>query len=512
MAKRVREPSLPDGELARLAFHGAAGEVTGSCFLLRTRAARVLFECGMFQGGRDEERRNRRPFPFDPRTLDAAVLTHAHVDHSGLLPKLVRDGFRGAVHATAPTRDLLGVLLRDSAHIHELEARRATRRALRRGRRPVEPLTTVEDAERALERVEDAPLLEWVDVAAGVRVRFRRAGHILGSASVEVRVREGTVERSIAISGDVGRAVEPLLRDPDPPEEADLALLESTYGDRDHRDVAATLDELAEILADPACGRGNTIVPVFAVGRAQEVLYRIAELERAGRIPARPVYLDSPMAIRVSELYLRHAACFEQEVLAALRAGELPLEPRRLALCRTPEESMALNGQSGAIVLAGSGMCEAGRVVHHLKHNLWRPESRVLMVGFQARGTTGRALVDGARRVRVLGEPIAVRARVHTLGGFSAHAGQSELAAWAEGLRSSGAAFALVHGEPEKRAALAELLRARGARDVREPGPGDEVALLSRGGRVAWPERPGPQPRARSRRSRTAGHSSRTIE
>jgi metallo-beta-lactamase family protein len=465
-------------EVGRLTFLGAAGEVTGSMFLLETPRARVLFDCGMCQGEVHSRVQNQRPFPFDPRGLDALVLTHAHIDHSGLVPKLVADGYAGKVHATEPTGDLLGILLRDSAFIHEQDTKAENRRRLRRGKPPVEPLYRVVDAERALTRLALHAFDRDVEVADGVSVRFHRAGHILGAASVACTVREGGVTRTLVVSGDVGRREEPLLLPPEPPESADLVLLESTYGDRDHRAYAETIEELAQALRAATRDDGNVLVPVFAVGRAQEILHAIGELEAAGRIPVLPVFLDSPMAIRTTELYPRHADCFQPD--GPVGRARIT-EPRRLELCRTPEESMRLNDVRGAVILSSSGMCEGGRILHHLRHNLWRAHTDVVIVGFQARGTLGRALVEGARSVRIFGEPVAVKARVQTLNGFSAHAGQSELVEWVAPLVRSGAQVALVHGEPEKRAALATKLAERLGVEAWQPARGDLVALPVRG-------------------------------
>jgi metallo-beta-lactamase family protein len=493
-AKRRGFAPLGRDDVLRVTFHGAAGEVTGSCYLVETHAANLLVDCGMFQGGRAESAKNRRAFPFDPRGLDAVVLTHAHIDHSGLLPKLVRDGFAGDVFATGPTADLLAIMLPDSAHIHEQDAARDARRARRRkgkSARVAAPLYTGLDAQRALEQVRPRPFDETFEAAPGVLARYRRNGHILGASSVELVAASGPdggpagIRRRVVFSGDVGRVREPMLRDPDPPREADLLLLESTYGDRDHREHAESLDELARVLEQAALAHENVIVPVFAVGRAQEVLAHIATFERSGRLAQRPVYLDSPMAIRVTELSRRHAECFRAEVRAALERRE-GVDPAGLEFCRTPDESMALNAKHGALILAASGMCEGGRVMHHLKHNLWRDGSHVVIVGFQAQGTLGRALVDGARSVRLLGEEVAVRASVHTIGGFSAHGGQSELVAWARDMLAGGADLALVHGEPPQRDALAARLAGVARHDVAKPMPGDAVVLRARGPRCAW--------------------------
>ncbi len=476
---------LDDNELGRLTFYGAVGEVTGSCFLLETRMANILFECGMFQGGRREHARNRRPFPFDPKGIDAVVLTHAHIDHSGLIPKLIRDGFNGPVHATQPTCDLLRIMWPDSAYIQEQDAETATRKRLRRGGSPARPLYTYEDTQHALSVLRPHAFDQETELAEGLRLRYRRNGHILGAASIEAWLRDGTVERKIVFSGDVGRSDEPMLLDPDAPCEAHLVVLESTYGDRDHKPLGDSLEEFANILVSAAEAGQNVIVPVFAVGRAQDILHHLGQLERTGQIPPRPVYLDSPMAIHVTELTRRHPDCFKSPIRELMKRGEVT-EPARLQFCRTPAESMAINAQQGAVILAASGMCEAGRVVHHLKHNLWRSGAHIVMAGFQAQGTTGRALVDGARRVRIFGEEIAVAAQVHTLGGFSAHAGQSELITWVDKLASSGARVALVHGETDKREALATRLQARVRTPIFMPEVRDAVSLRRRGSAVVW--------------------------
>lgn len=450
---------LADQGLARIHFRGAAGEVTGSQFLLQTRRSRVLFDCGFFQGGREQFARNARPFAFDPRALDALVLTHAHIDHVGLVPRLVREGFRGKIHATSGTCDLSRIMLLDSAAIQESNAERENRWRERAGRALVQPLYVKDDAEQALGLFTSEPYLEWVRVAEGVQVRFRRAGHILGAASIEARVADASSERRIVFSGDIGPKDDPLLLELDPPREGDLVLMESTYGDRDHRLKAETVLEFEGILAEAAASGGNVIIPVFAVGRAQEVIYHIGRLEEAGRMGVRHVILDSPMAIDVTELYRRHEDCCELD-RSGLRAKPV-LATQNITFARTWEQSMAVNFERGFIVLAASGMCEAGRVLHHLKHHLWKPETHVVMVGFQARGSLGRAIVDGTKSVRILGEEIAVRAKVHTLGGFSAHAGQSELLEWYGSFGTPRPTPVLIHGEDDRRVAFAAKLRER---------------------------------------------------
>jgi metallo-beta-lactamase family protein len=474
---------LEGEEIARLTFLGAVGEVTGSRYLLETADDRVLFECGMCQGEAHSRTRNQRPFDFDPRELKRVVLTHAHIDHSGLLPKLVRDGFHGEIHATVASGDLLGVLLRDSAHIQLQDSKGENRRRARAGKAALEPLYELEDVERTLEKLVLHPFDEVVELSPNLQIRFARAGHILGAASVECWVRDEHVVRKVVFSGDLGRRNEPLLLPPEPPKEADVVLLESTYGDRDHKHLPATLEEFAQALRDAVRDGGNVLIPVFAVGRAQEILHYIGELERDGRIPELPVYLDSPMAIHATEIYSRHTTCFQLTPEGRRREVR---EPRRLTLCRTPEESLALNERRGVVILSASGMCEGGRILHHLRHNLWRTSTDVVIVGFQVRGTLGRALVEGARSVRIFGEPVAVKARVTTLGGFSAHAGQSELVEWVRPMSAGGARIALVHGEPAKRAALAEKLRERLGVEAWQPLRGSTVTLERRGQAVRF--------------------------
>jgi metallo-beta-lactamase family protein len=458
---------------ATLTFLGAAGEVTGSATLVETGSARVLLDCGLFQG-RGAQARNRAPSGADAARLDAVLLTHAHLDHSGRLPLLVREGYAGRVEATDGTLELARVLLEDAARLQEQEAERESRRAVQQA----PPLYDTADAARAIARLRERPFGALFDLAPGVRARYRPAGHILGAAHVELWVGSGADQRLLVVSGDVGRTRSGILRPPDPPPAADLVLLESTYGDRDHRSEEETLEELADILRAAAAGREKVIVPSFAVGRAQELLHAIALLEREGRVPVRDVFLDSPMAIAATELYRRHPALLDPELLR----GGGPLVPARTHYVRDWQQSMALNWRDDAVVIASSGMCEGGRILHHLRHALGRAGVHLVIVGFQAEGTLGRALVDGATRVRILGEEVEVRARRHTLGGFSAHAGRSELLAWLERVGGS-PAVVLVHGEAGKREALAAALAARG-RQVLLPGHGDRVVLAREGPRL----------------------------
>ena len=447
----------------QLQFYGAAGEVTGSCHVLTVGGRRVLLDCGLIQGGPSPDERNAEPFPFDAARIDAVILSHAHVDHCGRLPLLRKRGFRGPVFATPACRDLVRILLADSATLAERDAERRNRRLRARGREPqAEPLYTVEEAMAAVQAIRSVPYGRAFEVLPVLELTFRDAGHILGSASVWLRLREGGLERHLVFSGDVGQYGSPILRDPEPGPAADLVVMESTYGDRLHRDRAATLLELGAILRDAKRDGGNVLIPAFAVGRSQDLLYELGTHFEAWELSDWRIFLDSPMAIEASEVYWRHPGLFDEEAQALhTRAGSMPPLPN-LTFCRTAEESMTINRiANGAVVIAGSGMCTGGRIVHHLEHNLARPECDVVFTGFQAEGTLGRAIVDGRDYVRINGAPVKVAARVHTLGGFSAHGDQNDLLRWYDGVPGRPPVW-LVHGEPAAATALRDVLRRRG--------------------------------------------------
>ena len=449
-----------------LQFYGAAGEVTGSCHILVVRGRTLLLDCGLIQGGDDPDSRNREPFPFDVRDVDAVVLSHAHIDHCGRLPLLRKRGYRGPIYATAACRDLARILLADSAFMAEREAERARRRAgdRRRGHAATEPLFTVADAAATIGQFETVAYDQEREVLPGVRLRFRDAGHILGSASAWLDLQEEDASCSVVFSGDVGQYDSPILRDPDARGRADLVVMESTYGDRRHRDRERTLAEFGEILRDARRDGGNALIPAFAVGRSQEVLYALATHFDAWRVGDWQVFLDSPLAIEASAIYWRHTGLYDDEAANFRRKAQAMPPLPNLTLCRTADESMAINGIcDGAIIVAGSGMCTGGRIVHHLKHNLPRPECDVIFTGFQAVGTLGRALVDRREYVRIHGEPYKVAARVHTLGGFSAHGDQHDLLRWHAGLSGERRTY-LVHGEPAGASGLRDALHGLGVR------------------------------------------------
>ncbi len=469
-------PFRPQGtQIARVRCLGAAGEVTGSAFLVETERSRILVDLGLFQGGRSAETKNRARFEFEAGRLDGIVLTHAHLDHCGRAPLATARGYTGAIHSTQGTRELAEILLLDSARIMASDAERESRRRRRRGERAVEPLYTTDDALGALRRFQTHAFDESFEVAPDVRVRFHHAGHILGAASVEMTVSRSGTERTLLVSGDLGRAEDQsdLMRAPAAPPAADLVLLESTYGDRRHRDLGATVEEFGAIVGEALSNGSTVIVPVFAVGRAQEVLGHLARLERAGGLPAGRVVLDSPMAINVTALYGRHKDCLRRGVDPGL-CLELP---KGLRQTRTPEESMALNREDGLVILSASGMCEGGRILHHLKHRLWRPDTHIVFGGFQAEGTLGAAIIRGARTVRVMGETIAVKAKVHTLGGFSAHADQAELLDWLGALPKAPGELALIHGEDRGRQGLARAVAERFGWRTALPFSGDDLLL-----------------------------------
>jgi metallo-beta-lactamase family protein len=461
----------------QITFFGAVGEVTGSAYLVTTQRARVLVDCGMFQGD-DEDRRNQLPQGLRPGDLDAVLLTHAHLDHSGRLPLLVRQGYRGPIYATTATIDVADLLLADAAHLQEQEAARANRRRQRAGHGPIVPLFRAADAAAAVRQMRPLEYDQPADVAPGVRARLVEAGHILGSASVILAIAEGARERALVCSGDLGPRGAPILNDPARIDAADAVLLESTYGDRDHRPLGETVAELASLIGHAVQARSKVLIPAFAVGRTQELLYELAGLVRAGAIPALPIFLDSPLALAATELYLKYPGLADAEARQAAAPGQLWCGLETLRACVTSMESQALNDRDGpCIIIAGAGMCTGGRILHHLKHNLWRPDTSVLIVGYQAAGTLGRRLVDGARTVQILGEEIAVRAQIHTLGGFSAHAGQTDLLSWLAPMARARPRVALVHGEAAARAELAGQIARRFGVHAERPLFGDTLTL-----------------------------------
>ncbi|HVI55968.1 MAG TPA: MBL fold metallo-hydrolase [Luteibacter sp.] len=439
--------------------HGAARGVTGSCHLVQCGDSRILIDCGMYQGGHEANAANARGFLFDPHAIDAVLLTHAHLDHCGRLPKLVRDGFRGSILATAATRDLARIVLMDAASLQEDE----TRRAAARGDHHATPLSTVSDAFRAMDAFDRVVGYgEACDVAPGIRATFLDAGHILGSASILLELDDGATRRRMVFSGDLGHHGSGMLRALAPAPEADVVVMETTYGDREHRDFAATQAEFLTAVSSTLRDRGNVIIPTFALERAQEILFCLHQGVRGGTIPAgTPVFLDSPMAISATDVFRRHPEGLSDSFRELLQRED-PFATPRVRFTRSVDESMAINTiEGGAIILAGSGMCTGGRVMHHLLHNLDRGRASVIFVGYAAEGSLARKIIDGYKRVRIDHHDVAVRSHIWTINGFSAHAGQSELLAWLG--TSPRRQVLLVHGEEHGGMEVMEqVLRARG--------------------------------------------------
>ncbi|HSC64667.1 MAG TPA: MBL fold metallo-hydrolase [Caldimonas sp.] len=466
----------------RLTFVGAAREVTGSCVLVEGEGVRFVVDCGMHQGGREARERNFAAWPFRPSEIDFVLITHAHIDHSGLLPRLCALGFRGRAYTTSATADLLSVMLLDSAFIQESEWSRGQRergRGRRRGGGALELLYTVAQAEASLEQVEGVAYDAEVEPHPGVRFRLRDAGHILGSAIVELRLDEGGRTRKLVFSGDLGQPGRPIVRDPTPIEAADVLVVESTYGNRLHRPLKETIDELVVVMEDTLRRRhGNIVIPAFALGRTQELLFLLADLRRQGRLPPMRVFVDSPMADRVTAITLSHPEFLDEETREMLSMRRAPPEGLSLRFTKSVEESMALNQiKAGAVIVAASGMCDAGRIRHHLRHNLGRPECAIVIVGFQAEGTLGRRLVDGDKRVRLFGEEHAVRASIHTIGGLSAHADRDALLAWLGHFTAPPGRTFVVHGESATACGFSDTIAARLGWRVEAPEAGSRVEL-----------------------------------
>jgi metallo-beta-lactamase family protein len=447
---------MADG--ATIQFLGAAGTVTGSKHLLRANGRQILLDCGLFQGLKDLRLRNWREPPFDANALDAVLISHAHIDHSGYLPCLARHGFRGPVFCSAATAELLPILLRDAAHLQEEEAENANRGGYSK-HKPALPLYTLADAEAVLRLLQAREFGQYFPVVPGIDAFFRHAGHILGSATIELKMPGPALAR-LVFSGDLGRFNRPILRDPEFVPEADVLLLESTYGDRTH--TGDPEEELARVVQETVQRGGALLVPAFAVDRTQELIWYLRRLEDAKRIPILPVYIDSPMAIDVTMIYQRHQEEYTEEMATRIRAGQSPLQCHNQSFTRTPDESKRLNHLQGPmIVISSSGMATGGRILHHLKLRLPDPRTTVLLVGYQAAGTRGRTLQQGAKTITMLGQDVPVRARVETLNGLSGHADQEELLHWLSGFTKAPRQTYIVHGEPDAAKSLAALLQSR---------------------------------------------------
>ncbi len=448
--------------MIRVTCLGGAGSVTGSCYLVESPQSRkILVDCGLFQGGRQMESRNHEDWGFDPKEIETLFLTHAHIDHSGRIPKLVKDGFKGKIITSPPTAELCEIMLLDAAHIQEMDAEWQSRKNKRQAGSDVLPLYTTGDAAASLKFLQPTERDQIITVEPGVKARLRNAGHILGSSILELWVEGGDEPLKIVFSGDLGKKDQLIVKDPHEIFNADYLFVESTYGNRLHRTFEDSKHELVEAIHYSVSAGEKVIIPAFAVERTQEILYILGEFLRNGLIPDLPIYLDSPLAIKATEIFRKNKKYYDEEASAIVDSGFDPFDMPNLRFTPNTRESMAINDVKGsAIIIAGSGMCTAGRIKHHLKHNLWRTGASIVMVGFQAKGTTGRKIVDGAKQVKIFRENVAVKAKVFTIGGFSAHADQNDLMEWVSHFESKPKVF-VVHGEATASNALAEKIQER---------------------------------------------------
>ncbi|HVM48211.1 MAG TPA: MBL fold metallo-hydrolase [Candidatus Acidoferrum sp.] len=455
----------------------AGGEVTGSAYYVQTNGASVLVDCGMFQGGKKAEALNHPPpGPWPP--VDAVLLTHAHLDHTGRLPVLAKAGLRMPVFATPATVELTALILRDSARIQAGDMERRNRKLQRAGKPPEEPLFTPLHAEEAIQLLQPVPYQKAVTVAPGVKAVWAEAGHMLGSASIQLDVEEEGRQKGVVFSGDLGPIGAPILRDFEPFREADMVFLESTYGDHDHRRFVETVEEFVRIVHDVVERRGKILVPTFAVGRAQLLMSLLARMLREQKVWPFPIFLDSPMAVEATNIYLHHRELFDDEMIKFLAEKPVREDLKTLTLSITADDSRKINDQPGpCLIMAGAGMCNAGRIQHHLKQNLWKPDTHVLIVGYQSAETLGRRLVEGAKSVRIHGEKIAVKAQVHTLGGFSAHAGQKDLLGWFSAMAPARPRVVLTHGENGPRQELARQIQQRFGLRCELPGMREVIEI-----------------------------------
>jgi len=463
----------------KVSFMGAARTVTGSCYILEHEGKRFAVDCGMHQGNREIEKRNENLDAYDAKQLDFVLITHAHIDHSGLLPALVAKGFNNPVYCTTPTKDLLEIMLLDSAHIQEMEAEWANAKVKRKGGKQVQPLYTISDANKTLPLLAPVEYGEFFEPVPGIKVTYNDAGHILGSAFIEVEYVQEDKPTKIVFSGDLGRPEQLIVKDPSEVDCADYLFLESTYGNRDHKDASNSLDELAEAIAYAYGNKEKVVIPAFAVERSQQIIYSLFLLRKQGRLPDNmPVYLDSPLAIRATKIFRKHPKFFDQETREYLENGENPLDLPNLVFSETREQSQAINEtREPAVIISASGMANAGRIKHHLRHNLWRPGASIVFVGYQGVGTPGRKIVNGSKSIRIFGEDIAIKAKVFTINGFSGHAGQSEILSWLDGMRGKPVRILLVHGEAEVQKEFAALITSRYGFEVHIPEYMEELEL-----------------------------------
>lgn len=448
----------------KIKFCGASSGVTGSCHLLTTGSHKVLLDCGQFQGGKAQEALNFEPFPFEPSEIECVILSHAHIDHCGRLPLLVKRGFTGKIYCTDATADLLDVMLKDSGFIHEKDAEWKSKRAARAGKPPVEPLYTYKDACESLKYVEPILYDQQIQINDDMKIVFNDAGHILGSAITELWVKEDDKESKIVFSGDLGMVDRPILRDPTIIKKADYVIMETTYGNRNHPENSTSIKQLLDIVLKTTRRGGTVVIPSFAVGRTQELIFEFNKFyeehsDYKDELDKLMVYVDSPMATTATEVFRKNAQVFDEETRDYILRGDNPLDFKNLKFTRSTAESQALNlDKSPKVIISASGMCEAGRIRHHLKHNLWDPRSSVIFVGYQAEGTLGKILVEGTKDVTLFGEEVHVNAEIYNLEGFSGHADQNGLFSWIAGFRQKPKQVFLVHGEEQSKIDFGKLI------------------------------------------------------
>lgn len=463
----------------KIHFLGASGTVTGSCYLLEINRMKILVDCGLFQGSKELRDLNQEAFPYNPAEIDYLLLTHAHIDHSGLIPRLCKSGFNGRIICTDATRDLASVMLPDSGHIQEMEIEWQNRKRRRAGKSLLEPLYTAEDGKDCLKFFKDVGYDEWFVLSPECKVRFRDAGHILGSAFLELVIANpGKKSTRLVFSGDLGFDEKQIIRGPELCEEADYLIIESTYGDRLHKGRSETAEQFLSILKQSLKDKGNIIIPAFAVERTQEILFMMNNFIEQKMIKRRPVFIDSPLAISATDIFRKYAHYYNEATTKLLESGDNPFEFPGLSYTRTTEESRHINEVQGAIIVSASGMCDAGRIKHHLKYNLWREECHVIFVGYQAIGTLGRKIVDGAPAVKIFGDEIAVKAHIHTIGGFSAHADQRELLKWLGQFKKKPKKIFVVHGEPKSSYTFSRKITSEFGLRAEVPERGDVVEIF----------------------------------
>ena len=471
------------GAAMKVTFLGAAKTVTGSCYLVETKDCKFLVDCGMYQGHAKEDEMNEEAFPFNPSDVDYILLTHAHIDHSGRIPKIYKDGFKGEIITTKATAELCGIMLPDCGHIQEMETEWINRKRLRAGKTPVEPLYTTEEARECLSLFRSIRYDEIIEITDNLKVKFNDAGHILGSAIIEIWVKENGTETKVVFSGDLGNKNIPILRDPTIIDSADFLVIESTYGDRLHQLNENKVEKFVSIANETLEKGGNLVIPSFAVGRTQEIIYDLHKQknkfgEKLNKLFGVPVFVDSPLAISATQIFRNNLDCYDEEAREYIRNGNNPLDFPGLQFTPTPDESRALNERTDSvIIISASGMCEAGRIKHHLKHNLWRKESTILFVGYQAMGTLGRQIKDGAKRVKLFGEDITVNARIESIDGFSGHADRDGLIGWIDKISKKPKKIFIVHGEEEGMNSFSQLINEKFGIDTVIPSRGETYVV-----------------------------------